>query len=105
MSMKVPKFDVEFEMRIDPSEVTHKGLQRMLRTAMSQMRELSKPMHQRGEVADGDVDDETREDDKEMDKLANLHASRGEPAPIPTTDEDFKPSVADKLPKKAQKKG
>lgn len=103
MSIKSPKFEVEFEFAIDPSEVTHKGLQRMLRTAMSQMRQLSKPLHQREEVTEDDVDDETNEADKERTKLAELHATRGEPAPIPATDEDFRPSVADKLPKKAPK--
>jgi hypothetical protein len=103
MSIKSPK--VEFEFEIDPSEVTNKGLQRMLRTAMSQMRQLSKPLHQREEVAEDDVDDETNEADKERMKTADLHAARGEPAPIPATDEDFRESVSDKLPKKIPGKG
>jgi hypothetical protein len=101
MSMKGIKFEAEFE--IDPSEITHKGLQRMLRTAMSQMRQISKPLHQREYAEDEGVDDETNEADKERTKTADLHASRGEPAPIPATDEDFRPSVADKLPKKMPK--
>lgn len=101
MSLKGPKFEVEFQ--IDLSEVTHKGLQRMLRTAQAQMSQLSKPLHKREEVAEDDVDDETEEADKENTKLADLHASRGEPAPIPATDEDFRESVADKLPKKSKK--
>lgn len=101
MSIKGPKFEVEYEL--DLSEITHKGLQRMLRTAQMQMRQLSKPLHQREGVADKDVDDETNEADKERTKLADLHASRGEPAPIPATDEDFRESVADKLPKKSPK--
>lgn len=101
MSVKGPKLEFEFE--IDPSEITHKGLQRMLRTAMSQMRQISKPIHQREEVADGDVDEETNEADRERTKLADLHATRGEPAPIPVTDEDFKESVSDKMPKKMPK--
>lgn len=104
MSIKGPTFEMEFE--IDPSEVTHKGLQRMLRTAMMQMRHMSKPLHKRGKLEEaGDEDDETDDADKERAKLADLHASRGEPAPIPATDEDFKESVAERLPKKPKKKG
>lgn len=101
MSLKGQKSEVEYE--IDLSEITHKGLQRMLRTAQSQMRRLSKPLHQREEVDEDDVDEETNEADKERTKTADLHATRGEPAPIPATDEDFRQSVADKLPKKMPK--
>lgn len=101
MSLKGPKLELEYE--IDLSEITHKGLQRMLRTALAQSQNRSKPLHQRGDAVAGDQDDDTEEADKENDKLVELHQSRGTPAPIPATDEDFAESVADKLPKKAPK--
>lgn len=101
MSIKGPKFEMEFE--IDPSEITHKGLQRMLRTALAQMKDRSLPLHKRSGAEVEEQDDETEDADKENDKLVKLHQSRGEPAPIPMTDEDLPESVADKLPKKAPK--
>lgn len=102
MSIKGPKFEMEFE--IDPSEITHKGLQRMLRTALAQMKDRSQPLHRRGSAEAAEQDDDTYEADKENDKLVELHQSNGSPAPIPTTDEDLPETVADKLPKKAKKK-
>lgn len=99
MSIKSPKVELEFE--IDFSEITHKGLQRMLRAALAQTKKSEKPLHRRDEDDDSDeVDDETNESDKERTKIADLAAARGTPAPIPTTDEDFKEAVADTLPKK-----
>lgn len=98
--MKGPKLEYE----IDLSEITHKGLQRMLRTALAQSSNRTKPLHQREEVDVEDDDDETNEASKENAKLADLHATRGTPAPIPVTDEDLPESVADKLPKKSPKK-
>lgn len=94
---------LEFECEIDFSEITHKGLQRMLRTALAQKKDRELPLHKRGEQASEEVDDDTNEADKENTKLAELHASRGEPAPIPTTDEDLPEAVAAKLPKKSPK--
>lgn len=98
--MKTPLGDLKFEFEIDPKEITHKGLQRMLRTALAQMSERSKPLHQRKEVEVEEQDDDTEEADRENDKLVELHQQRGKPADIPTTDEDFNESVADKLPKR-----
>lgn len=100
--MKTPKPDpkVEMEFEIDFKEITHKGLQRMLRTALSQISDRSKPLHQRTGAEVEEQDDDTEEADKENDKLVELHQERGSPSPIPMTDEDVPEVVADKLPKK-----
>lgn len=102
--MKTPKMEpkVELEFEIDFKEITHKGLQRMLRTALAQINDRSKPLHQRAgaELEVEEEDDDTAEATKENDKLVQLHQERGAPAPIPMTDEDVPEVVADKLPKK-----
>ena len=103
MKTPSPKVELEFELPIDLSMITHKGLQHMLRTALAQTKDRQLPLHKRGEQEVEEADDDTDEADMERTKLADLHASRGEPAPIPTTDEDLPESVADKLPKKAKR--
>ena len=104
--MKSPKIEMELELPIDFSEITHKGLQRMLRTALSQINNRQKPLHQRDDEDEAtEVDDDTNEADKENSKLVELHQTRGTPAPIPTTGEDFPEAVAEKLPKKKSPKG
>lgn len=91
----------KMDFEIDFSEITHKGLQRMLRTALAQSKEREKPLHRRGESEEmDDVDDDTNEADKENSKLVELHQGRGSPAPIPVTDEDLSEPVSEKLPKK-----
>lgn len=98
-----PKLELEFD--IDLSEITHKGLQRMLRTALSQSKDRSQPLHKRGNAEVEESDEETDEADSENSKLVELHQSRGTPSPIPVTDEDLPDSVASKLPMKKPKKG
>lgn len=100
--MKTPKIEpkVELEFEIDFKEITHKGLQRMLRTALAQINDRSKPLHQRTGAEVDDEDEDTAEAGKENDKLVELHQERGAPSPIPMTDEDVPEVVADKLPKK-----
>jgi hypothetical protein len=101
MSLKDTKLEGEYEL--DLSEITHKGLQRMLRTALAKSKDRQLPLHKRGEVESKDVDDDTDEADKENTKLVEMHQGRGSPAPIPATDEDLPEPVADKLPKKSPK--
>jgi hypothetical protein len=101
--MSISKSKLELEFDIDPSEITHKGLQRMLRTALSQMRDRSQPLHKRGDDKAEELDADTEEADEENSKLVDLHQSRGTPAPIPVTDEDLPETVAEKLPMKKKK--
>lgn len=110
MSVQKPKLDRKSDesrdkndQYVDFSEITHKGLQRMLREAYMNSRERSQPMHKRGKEDDGRIDEETADADEENSKLVDLHQSRGTPAPIPVTDEDLSETVASKLPMK--KKG
>jgi hypothetical protein len=100
--MKTPKVEpkVETEFEIEFKEITHKGLQRMLRTALAQLNDRSKPLHQRKGSEIEEQDEDTEESDKENNKLVELHQERGAPAPIPMTDEDVPEVVADRLPKK-----
>lgn len=101
--MKSPTVKVELEFEggsVDLNEVTHKGLQRLLRQAHLSSKNRSKPLHRRDEEEPEELDDDSREAVDENEKLVNLHAEKGSPAPIPVSDEDFSESVADTLPMK-----
>lgn len=101
--MKSPKEAVNLG-EVDWGEITHKGLQRLLRTACVQIANMQKPVHQREESEEDDLDEETEDAEKEREKSVELAASRGTPAPIPTQADDFPESVSDKLPRKTASK-
>lgn len=99
MREKEPETEKEFIHAVQLKEVTNKGLQRLLLQAWRDSNNRSLPMHKRSKDEPEDMDDDTREAAKENDKLVDLHAEKGSPAPIPATDEDFPETVAEKLPK------
>lgn len=81
---------------VDLTDFKDSSIRRMLRDALSQQSERELPMHKRASK-DGEPDDATKEQDDENDKLVEMHNSRGEPAPIPVTDEDLPEEVSDRL--------
>lgn len=79
-------------------------VRRLLRQAYMSQREDSLPMHRR---KSGGEDEVTEDQDEEREKTAELHASRGKPAPIPVSDEDVSENTAAKMmpPMPKAKKG
>jgi|APCry1669189034_1035192.scaffolds.fasta_scaffold02793_2 hypothetical protein len=86
------------KFNVDLSDFKDSSIRRMLRDALHQHAERELPIHKR-ESKDGEPDEATKEQDDENDKLVAMHNSRGEPAPIPVTDEDMPEEVSDRMMK------
>lgn len=88
-------------LKVDISDFKREAVERLLLEAIRKQGRKRLPAHQRKAEASkgilGDDDDDEMEAHRESGKLADLHAERGEPAPIPMTDEDMDDDVADSL--------
>lgn len=93
--------DDEDGLKVDISDFKREAVERLLLEAIRKQGRKRLPAHQRKAEASqkilGDDDDGEMESHRENSKLADLHAERGEPAPIPMSDEDMDDDVADSL--------
>lgn len=94
------------ELEIDLSDLKESAVRRMLREAISREKTRSLPAHKRGKPAESEAESEEDDDsDEEHSKIADLAAEKGEPKPIPMTDEDMSEGSVEPLVEKTKKIG
>lgn len=85
-------------LNVDLSDLKESCVRRLLREVVTQDMSVSKPASMRGEAKctschsepDGDEDMDDEDEESESEKLVNLQQeTRGKPAPLPVTEEDF----------------
>lgn len=101
--MKIEESDDDDDvLKIDLKDFKREAVERLLVEAIRKQGRKRLPAHQRkaegSKAIMGDEDDDdAMESHRESGKLADLHAERGEPAPIPMSAEDVDDDVAESL--------